>query len=224
MIDDDKKAAAVAAVAEVRDGMLVGLGTGSTAAFAIRALGERVAAGLAVRAVVTSDASGQLARQVGIPVLDFADIARVNLTIDGADEIDARCFAIKGAGGAMLREKIVAASSARMIVIADGSKQVDRIGAAKLPVEVLPFARGYVERVLTDLGGAPVMRDKYRTDQGNLVIDCNFATLEDPRATAALLAAIPGILGHGLFLDEVDAAYIATNGVVTRLERAGASA
>ncbi|RZT56809.1 ribose-5-phosphate isomerase [Sphingomonas sp. BK036] len=224
MIDDDKKAAAVAAVAEVRDGMLVGLGTGSTAAFAIRALGERVAAGLAIRAVVTSDASGKLARQVGIPVLDFADIARVNLTIDGADEIDARCFAIKGAGGAMLREKIVAASSARMIVIADGSKQVDRIGAAKLPVEVLPFARGYVERVLADLGGAPVMRDKYRTDQGNLVIDCHFATLEDPRATAALLAAIPGILGHGLFLDEVDAAYIATNGVVTRLERAGASA
>ena len=224
MIDDDKKAAAVAAVAEVRDGMLVGLGTGSTAAFAIRALGERIAAGLAVRAVVTSDASGKLAREVGIEILDFADIARVDLTIDGADEIDARCFAIKGAGGAMLREKIVAASSARMIVIADGSKQVDRIGAAKLPVEVLPFARGYVERVLTDLGGAPVMRDKYRTDQGNLVIDCHFATLEDPRATAALLAAIPGILGHGLFLDEVDAAYIATNGVVTRLERAGASA
>ena len=224
MIDDDKKAAAVAAVAEVADGMLVGLGTGSTAAFAIRALGERVAAGLAVRAVVTSDASGKLAREVGIEILDFGDIARVDLTIDGADEIDARCFAIKGAGGAMLREKIVAASSARMIVIADGSKQVDRIGAAKLPVEVLPFARGYVERVLTDLGGAPVMRDKYRTDQGNLVIDCHFATLEDPRATAALLAAIPGILGHGLFLDEVDAAYIATNGVVTRLERAGASA
>ncbi|MES3109041.1 ribose-5-phosphate isomerase RpiA [Sphingomonas aurantiaca] len=224
MIDDNKKAAAVAAVAEVADGMLVGLGTGSTAAFAIRALGERVAAGLAVRAVVTSDASGKLARDVGIEILDFADIARVDLTIDGADEIDARCFAIKGAGGAMLREKIVAASSARMIVIADGSKQVDRIGAAKLPVEVLPFARGYVERVLTELGAAPVMRDNYRTDQGNLVIDCHFATLEDPRLTAALLAAIPGILGHGLFLDEVDAAYIATNGVVTRLERAGASA
>ena len=224
MIDDDKKAAAVAAVAEVADGMLVGLGTGSTAAFAIRALGERIAAGLTVRAVVTSDASDKLAREVGIEILDFADIARVDLTIDGADEIDARCFAIKGAGGAMLREKIVAASSARMIVIADGSKQVDRIGAAKLPVEVLPFARGYVERVLAELGVAPVMRDKYRTDQGNLVIDCHFATLEDPRATAALLAAIPGILGHGLFLDEVDAAYIATNGVVTRLERAGASA
>ncbi|KQM91298.1 MULTISPECIES: ribose-5-phosphate isomerase RpiA [Sphingomonas] len=224
MIDDDKQAAAVAAVAEVRDGMLVGLGTGSTAAFAIRALGERVAAGLDVRAVVTSEASGMLARQVGIAVLDFADIAQVDLTIDGADEINARCFAIKGAGGAMLREKIVAASSARMVVIADGSKRVERIGAAKLPVELLPFARAYVMRVLSDLGGAPVIRPNYRTDQDNLVADCRFPTLDDPHALAAVLAAIPGVLGHGLFLDEVDAAYIASKGVVTRLERSGASA
>ena len=224
MIDDDKKAAAVAAVQEVQTGMLVGLGTGSTAAFAIRALGERVAEGLAIRAVVTSDASGKLARDVGIEVLDFAAIDHVDLTIDGADEIDSRCFAIKGAGGAMLREKIVAASSARMVVIADGSKRVERIGAAKLPVEVLPFAIAYIMRVLTDMGAAPTIRDNYRTDQGNLVVDCHFSTLEDPRATAATLSAIPGILGHGLFLDEVDAAYIATNGIVTRLERAGASA
>lgn len=224
MIDDDKKAAAVAAVAEVRDGMLVGLGTGSTAAFAIRALGERVADGLDIRAVVTSDASGKLARDVGIEVLDFADVAAVDLTIDGADEIDSRCFAIKGAGGAMLREKIVAASSARMIVIADGTKRVARIGAAKLPVEVLPFAAAYVMRVLDEIGAAPVIRGNYRTDQGNLVVDCHFGVLDDPATMAATLSAIPGILGHGLFLDEVDAAYIATNGVVTRLERTGASA
>ena len=222
-IDDDKKAAAVAAVAEVRDGMLVGLGTGSTAAFAIQALGDRVAQGLQIRAVVTSEASGKLACELGIEILDFATIAHVDLTIDGADEIDSRCFAIKGAGGAMLREKVVAAASARMVVIADGSKRVDRIGAAKLPVEVLPFAIAYVMRVLTDMAAAPKIRDNYRTDQGNLVIDCHFATLEDPRATAATLAAIPGILGHGLFLDEVDAAYIASNGIVTRLERMGAS-
>ncbi|TCP93795.1 ribose-5-phosphate isomerase [Sphingomonas sp. PP-CE-1A-559] len=222
-IDDDKKAAASAAVAEVQDGMLVGLGTGSTAALAIQALGDRVAQGLQICAVVTSEASGKLARELGIAILDFATIAQVDLTIDGADEIDSRCFAIKGAGGAMLREKIVAAASARMVVIADGSKRVDRIGAAKLPVEVLPFAIAYVMRVLMDMGAAPMVRDNYRTDQGNLVIDCHFADLEDPRATAATLAGIPGILGHGLFLDEVDAAYIATNGVVTRLERMGAS-
>jgi ribose 5-phosphate isomerase len=222
-IDDDKQAAAVAAVAEVQDGMLVGLGTGSTAALAIQALGERVAQGLQIRAVVTSEASGKLARELGIEILDFTAIAHVDLTIDGADEVDSGCFAIKGAGGAMLREKIVAASSARMVVIADGSKRVDRIGAAKLPVEVLPFASAYVMRVLDDMGAAPVIRDNYRTDQGNLVVDCHFGTLKDLRATAATLSAIPGILGHGLFLDEVDAAYIATNGVVTRLERAGAS-
>lgn len=223
MTDDDKKAAATAAADEVRDGMLVGLGTGSTAAFAIRRLGERVAGGLSIHAVVTSEASGALAREVGIPVVDFADVARVDLTIDGADEIDERLFAIKGAGAAMLREKIVAASSARMVVIADGSKRVARIGKAKLPVEVLPFARSSVMARLADLGGRPGVRANTLTDQGNIVIDCHFGALDDPHALAAMLAAIPGVLGHGLFLNEIDAAFIAQNGVVTRLERSGAS-
>ena len=127
--DEDKRGAANAAVDEIADGMLVGLGTGSTAAFAIRRLGERVAEGLAIRAVATSQRSAELARAVGIDVLDFADVAATDLVIDGADEIDGRLFAIKGAGGAMLREKIVAASATRMIVIADGSKRVDTIGA-----------------------------------------------------------------------------------------------
>lgn len=224
MNDSDKAIAAHAAVDEIEDGMLVGLGTGSTAALAIERLGARVAQGLAVRAVVTSKASAALARAAGIAMLDFARIDRVDLTIDGADEIDSRLFAIKGAGGAMLREKIVAASSARMIVIADGSKRVDRIGAAKLPVEVLPFAEAFVSAALAALGGAPVRRDNYRTDQDNIVIDCHFAAIDDPRALAARLGRIPGVLGHGLFLDEVDAAYIAARGVVTRLERSDASA
>jgi ribose 5-phosphate isomerase A len=223
-MDDDKKAAALAAVAEVQDGMLVGLGTGSTAAFAIAGLGERVAQGLSIHAVATSAASERLARGVGIPIIDFADVAHVDLTIDGADEIDSRLFAIKGAGGAMLREKIVAASSARMIVIADGSKRVARIGAARLPVEILPFAKAFVIDALADLGGNPVVRADYRTDQQNIVVDCHFALLGDPGALAARLAAIPGILGHGLFLDEVDAAYIADDGLVTRLERRHPSA
>ncbi len=222
--EQDKALAAAAAVEEIRDGMLVGLGTGSTAAFAIRRIGERVAQGLAIRAVATSEASAALARSVGIAVLDFAAVDRVDLTIDGADEIDSRLFAIKGAGGAMLREKVVAASSARMIVIADGSKRVAAIGAAKLPVEILPFAQAYVLRVLSDMGCAPVVRANYRTDQGNVIADCRFAGFDDPRALAAKLAAIPGVMGHGLFLDEVNTAYIAANGVVTRLERPDASA
>lgn len=223
MIDDDKRAAAEAAAAEVRDGMLVGLGTGSTAAHAIARLAERVRAGLRFDAVATSSASATQATSAGIAVHDFADVARVDLTIDGADEIDARFFAIKGAGGAMLREKIVAAASDRMIVVADGSKRVDAIGRAKLPVEVLPFALASVGRALEALGANAALRQEegapFRTDQGNLVLDCRFVAFPDADRLAAKLSAIPGLLGHGLFLREVDAVYIADNGVVTRLER-----
>lgn len=223
MQDFDKQTAARAAVDEVVDGMLVGLGTGSTAAFAIAALGARVAAGLRIRAVATSEASARQARGLGIEVLRFAEVAVVDLTIDGADEIDPRLFAIKGAGGAMLREKTVAAASRRMVVIADASKRVAAIGAARVPVEILPFAQA---SVLAALGEGAVLRlagaAPYVTDNGNHIADCAI-DLADPRRAAARLAAIPGVLGHGLFLDEVDAAYIADGGVVTRLERSLAS-
>ena len=221
--DGEKARAAAAAVAEVRDGMLVGLGTGSTATHAIRALGERVAQGLAVRAVATSQASDALARRLGIAMLDFADVPRVDLTIDGADEIDPRLFAVKGAGGAMLREKVVAAASDRMVVIADLSKRVAAIGAARVPVEILPFARASLLAALGE-GAELRMRDgaPYVTDNGNWIADCRFA-LDHPAKTAAWLDGMPGVLGHGLFLDEVDAAYVAERGVVSRLERAGPS-
>ena len=221
--DDDKRLAAEAAVAEVRDGMLVGLGTGTTAAYAVKALARRVAAGLKVETVATSEATAAAARAAGLVVRDFADIAALDLAIDGADEIDPRLYAIKGAGGAMLREKTVAAASRRMVVIADGSKRVAAIGAARLPVEVLPFARASVVAALARLGAAVTVRDGYVTDNGNLIADCRFPAMPDPRALAAEIAAIPGALGHGLFLDEVDAAYIAADGVVTRLERGGPS-
>ncbi|QKR99724.1 ribose-5-phosphate isomerase RpiA [Sphingomonas sp. CL5.1] len=221
--DDDKRLAAEAAVAEARDGMLVGLGTGTTAAHAIAALARRVADGLRVEAVATSAATATAARAAGIVVRDFAEIAALDLTIDGADEIDPRLYAIKGAGGAMLREKTVAAASRRMVVIADGSKRVAAIGAARLPVEVLPFARASVVAALERLGAAVTVRVGYMTDNGNVVADCRFPAMPDPRALAAEIAAIPGALGHGLFLDEVDAAYIAADGVVTRLERDGPS-
>ena len=223
MGEDDKKAAAEAAVAEVKDGMLVGLGTGSTAAHAIAAIGRRVGEGLRIRAVATSLASAAQARELGIPVLDFADVASVDLTIDGADEIDGELRAVKGAGGAMLREKAVAAASTRMVVIADGSKRVRRLGAAKLPVEMLPFARAFVLGRLAEMFDRIDVRrsgeDEYRTDNGNLIADCHDALATDLHALTAALQAIPGVVGHGLFLDEVDAAYIATGGVVTRLER-----
>lgn len=221
MTDDrDKALAGAAAAAEVVDGMLVGLGTGSTATHAIEAIGGRVAQGLSIRAVATSRASEALARRLGIAMLDFADVPRLDLTIDGADAIDPRFFAIKGGGGAMLREKVVAAASDRMVVIADGSKRVAAIDAGPpVPVEILPFARA---SVLAALGAGAVLRggehEPYVTDNGNYIADCRI-DLGDPRAVAARLAAIPGVLGHGLFLDEVDAAYFAQNGTVSRLER-----
>jgi ribose 5-phosphate isomerase A len=225
-IDDDKRLAAEAAVAEVRDGMMLGLGTGSTAAHMIRVVGRLVAEGLRIEAVATSHASAELAQSLGIVVHDFADVARVDLTIDGADEIDAAMLVVKGAGGAMLREKCVAAASDRMVVIADGAKRVERIGKAAVPVEVLPFAHAFVVRRLGERS-EPILRmaggEAYRTDQGNLVLDCAFADLSDPHGTAAWLQAIPGVLGHGLFLSEVDGAYLATGGVVTRLERSDLS-
>jgi ribose 5-phosphate isomerase A len=219
MADDDKKLAAEAALDEVRDGMLVGLGTGSTVAFLIRALGERVRGGLRIEAVATSIASARAAEGLGIMVRDFAGVSRVDLTIDGADEIDARLYAIKGAGGAMLREKVVAAASDRMVVIADGTKRMAAIGAAKLPVEVLPFARSFVAARLEALGAAAVAVREGGTDNGNLILDARFGRIDDPRALAAAIDALPGALGHGLFLDEVDAAYVADAGVVTRMAR-----
>ena len=220
--DDDKRAAAEGAVAEVRPDMLVGLGTGSTVRFAIAALGRRVAEGLRMTAVATSVDSAERATALGIVVRDFAEVARVDLTIDGADEIDDRLWAIKGAGGAMLREKIVAAASTRMVVIADASKRVSAIGAAKLPIEVLPFARGYVADRLAMLDAAVTVRDGV-TDNGNLVLDARFIAFPDAPSLAAALDATPGVLGHGLFLDEVDATYVADRGIVTRLERVDVS-
>lgn len=221
--DDDKRIAGFAAADEVTNGMLVGLGTGSTAAHAISRLGERVRDGLAIRAVATSRRSEALARDAGIAVLDFAGVSAIDLAIDGADEIDGRLFAIKGAGGAMLREKIVAASAARMIVIADGSKRVDAIGRAKLPVEVLPFAVAFVQMRLEALGARVAVRGgdtPFRTDQDNLVLDCFFDAIADPVELDVLLSVIPGVLGHGLFLGEIDSAIIAENGRVTRIDRA----
>lgn len=217
-VEDAKRLAAEAAVAEVGAGMLVGLGTGSTAAHAIRAIG---AARLPIEAVATSEASAALARDVGIRVRDFADMARVDLTIDGVDEFDGRFRAIKGAGGAMLREKVVAAASNRMVVIADGSKRVAAIGAAKLPVEVLPFAGTYVAAALAPMFArvAPRGDGRFRTDNGNMVLDATGASTDNWDGLAAWLQAVPGVVGHGLFLSEIDAAYIAGDGVVTRLER-----
>lgn len=208
----DKRAAAEAAIAEVQPGMIVGLGTGSTAAFAIAALGERVRDGLEVTAVATSLATERAARAAGVRVIDFADVSRVDLTIDGADEIDPQFRAIKGAGGALLREKIVARAATRMICIVDPGKLVERLGERPVPLEVLPFARSFVAKFVESLGGSPVLRrdaggTTATSDQGNILIDCDFGSIADPYALGEALQAVPGILGHGLFLTEIDAIF-----------------
>lgn len=222
--DDRKRAAAETAVAEVAGGMIVGLGTGTTAAYAVAALAARVAEGLAVDAVATSQRTAEAARAAGIRVIDFADVAAIDLGIDGVDEIDPMLRAIKGAGGAMLREKIVASAAARMIAIADSSKDVAQLGGRPVPVEILPFARAYAERRIAQLGGAPALRKAtddapFRTDQENWVLDCAFGPIADPAALAAALSEIPGMLGHGLFLREINTLYLGTEQGVVRRDR-----
>jgi ribose 5-phosphate isomerase A len=217
--DAEKAAAADAAVAEIRDGMLIGLGSGSTAAGAVRAVGRRVAQGLRVECVATSRATEALARSLGLTVRPFDDIARLDLTIDGADEIDPALRAIKGGGGALLREKVVAAASDRVSIIVDSSKVVGRLGAFPLPIEVLPFAGAWVRRALAELGGTATRRhaadgSPFRTDQGNLIFDTAFGPIEDAIGLAAHLAQVPGIVEHGLFLDEIDALFIGRSGGV----------
>lgn len=223
-VDDDKRLAATAAAVEIEPGMIVGLGTGSTAAYLIAHLGQRVLGGLKITAVATSLATEAAARAAGITVLPLDDIAEIDLAIDGVDEIDGHCRAIKGAGGAMLREKIVATAARRMIAIADGSKRVAALGHAPVPVEILPLARAFVADRIAKLGATPALRLKdgqpWRTDQDNLILDCKFSEDFDTVIAAAQLAAIPGLLGHGLFLDEIDSAYIAHDGAVSRVDRA----
>jgi len=212
------------AVEEVRDGMLVGLGSGSTAAEFVRALGERIRQGLKIEGVPTSTATETLARSVGIPLRPFESISRVDLTVDGVDEIDSQLRAIKGGGGALLREKVVAAASDRMIAIADSSKLVTNIGRFPLPVEVLPFAAAYVERELQKFGVPLQQRTKpdgspYLTDQGAYIFDISFTRIADPQHVATTISSLPGILEQGLFLNEIDELLLATNNQIQHIKR-----
>jgi len=220
----EKRAAAEAAVAEVEDGMRLGLGTGSTVLFLLKALGARVRGGLRVVGVPTSTATARVAAEEGIPLDDLDREPRLDLTIDGADEIDPALRLVKGGGGALLREKIVASASERMVVVADASKVVDRLGAFPLPVEVIPFAASLVTRKVKDLGAEPRLRlakdgSPFVTDEGNRILDCAFGWIRDPERMAATLSGIPGVVEHGLFLGLASEALVARGGDVRRLTR-----
>ncbi|TYP79753.1 ribose-5-phosphate isomerase RpiA [Paenibacillus methanolicus] len=209
---ESKRLAAVEAVKEIEDGMVVGLGTGSTAYYAIVEIGRRVAEGLRIRAVATSVQSEELAVSLHIPIVPFAEIETIDVTIDGADEADGELHLIKGGGGALLREKIVAASSKRLIIIADASKVVERLGKFPLPVEIVPFAYELTLRKLAALGCEPVIRQKdggaFRTDNGNLIVDCHFGAIEHVKALGLALHGIPGVVEHGLFIGMADKLFV----------------
>lgn len=222
-LDAEKANAAAHAVNDVQDGMLVGLGSGRTSAYAVRFLARRIAAGLRITGTATSRTTGMLAESLGIPLEPFERVTRVDLTIDGADEITAELHAIKGGGGALLREKVVAAASDRMIVIADSGKLVPRLGRFPLAVEVLPFACASVMRRL-EVFGVPVIRrmtsgGPFVTDQGGYILDIAFGSIPEPEAIAATLDAIPGLLEHGLFLSEIDMAVIGRGDSVEIIRR-----
>ncbi len=209
-----KRRAGEHAATVVEDGMVVGLGTGSTAAHAIRALGAAVDDGLDIEGVPTSFQSRQLAIEEGVPVVDLDEVGGVDLAIDGADQI-ADGQLIKGGGAAHAREKIVDAAADRFLVVADPSKQVKTLDHA-VPVEVLPAARPVVERRLQELGGEPSLRTAERkdgpvvTDNGNVVLDCEFGTIDVPGTLAERLATVPGIVEHGLFVDLADEVHVGT--------------
>ncbi|UOQ52114.1 ribose-5-phosphate isomerase RpiA [Hymenobacter cellulosivorans] len=211
-----KQRAAAQALRWVRSGMRIGLGTGSTAAEFITLLGQVVQAGeLRIEAVATSLASENLARQLGIPLLQPRRGLRLDLTIDGADELDDRLQLIKGGGGALLREKIVATASDYLLIIADASKHVTQLGRFPLPLEVVPFALPWVLDAVANLGGNPELRldktnptEPARSDQGNLLVDCHFGQLPNPPELAQQLQQIPGVVEHGLFLNLTRAAIV----------------
>jgi ribose 5-phosphate isomerase A len=222
-----KREAAEAAVAMVESGMVVGLGTGSTAAHAIAALCRRVRAGLDIVGIPTSERSARQALEGGMRLTDFAHHTQVDITIDGADEIaEDTLDLVKGLGGALLREKIVAASSGRLVIIADDSKVVPRLGGtARVPVEVIPFGWETTAARIARLGTQPVLRhgddgQPFRTDGGNLILDCAFGQLADAGATERALAQTVGVVDSGLFIGMASCALVAGAGGVRRLDRA----
>jgi len=222
-LDLYKQQAAERALEYVRSGMTIGLGTGSTARHVLDGLAARLRDGRLrdVVGVPTSEATGALARQLGIQIATLDEHPRLDLAIDGADEIDPALNLIKGLGGALLREKIVAASAERFVVIADDTKLVRQLGTrAPLPVEVIAFGRSLAERRLGELGCVPALRQApdgpFHTDEGNLILDCRCSGIADAPVLSAAIRAIPGVVDHGLFIGMAAVAIVAgAQGIAT---------
>ena len=218
-----KQLAGEKAVEFVKDGMLVGLGTGSTVHYTILKLGELVKNGLNIKGIPTSTRTEKLARELGIPLISFADTDTLDICIDGADELNEALELVKGGGGALLREKLVAAASRRFIVVADATKRVATLGKFPLPVEIVPFAWEVTMRRVVALGIAPRMRmseDKpYLTDNGNYIFDCACGAIKDAPALNRELKMMSGVVETGLFIEMADMAIVAGEDDIAILER-----
>jgi ribose 5-phosphate isomerase A len=223
-LEREKSDAAARAVEFVQAGMRVGLGTGSTAAYAVKALGAKVRAGLAITGVPTSERTRALAEAEKIPLSDFTQGVSIDLTIDGADEADRELRLIKGGGGALLREKVVASVSKRVVIISDSTKVVDRLGRFPLPVEVVRFAWPVVAARLSELGARPRLRvapgdAPFVTDEGHYILDAAFGAIDEPERLASVIDGVPGVVGHGLFIGLAHALVVGRAGRVDVIER-----
>ena len=208
-----KKVAGERAIEFIKDGMTVGLGTGSTVHWTLMRLGSMVKKGFKVRAVPTSRRTEELALEFGVRLVTFAEVRELDLTIDGADEISPALDLIKGAGGALLREKLIAAASKRLVIVAEEKKLVPALGRAPLPVEVVPFAWEATAQRVGELNCVPTLRletgEPYVTDNGNYILDCACGMINDPASTNRTLKLLPGVVETGLFIGMADVAVVA---------------
>lgn len=222
--DQEKEVAAQASLRFVEDGQVVGLGTGSTAAHFIKLLGERVKAGLRVRGIPTSVRSEALAKSLGIPLTNLDECPEIAVTVDGADEVDPQLRLIKGGGGALLREKIVASATKKLVIVADASKRVATLGKFPLPVEVIKFAKTLVAGKIARMGAHVQLRTNddgtaYLTDENNYILDCRFGEIGDAEGLARKLSDMPGVVEHGLFIGMASIVLVADGGKVVELRR-----
>jgi len=222
--EQEKETAARSSLRFIQDGQVVGLGTGSTAACFIKLLAEKVKNGLSIRGIPTSIQSHDLALSLGIPLTTLDECQEIAVTVDGADEVDPKLRLIKGGGGAMLREKIVASATKQLVIIADGSKQVPVLGRFPLPVEVIPFAEAVVAKRIRALGAEVWLRKApdgrpFITDQENHILDCRFGAIRDAEGLSRQLNDIPGLVEHGLFIGLASVALFARGSEIIELRR-----
>lgn len=204
-LEKEKFLAAAEAVKLIKDNQIIGLGTGSTAEFAVREIGKLVEKGLKIKSVPTSNKTAELAKSLNIPLISLDEVDSIDLTIDGTDEFDANLNLIKGGGGALFREKMVARLTEKEVIIADSSKKVDVLGAFKVPVEVVPIALNYAQKQIEKIGGATKIREKdgkiFVTDAGNKILDADFGEIKEANDISEKLNAIEGVVCHGLFIN-----------------------